>query len=182
MNLTKSHKEAIVRAVIADIPRKHTVASIEAKLQKITDAEVVKLTPKAVGDMWLNKELRHFIEYQTTNPGYMMANDNKTHIGSLCSVRYPRSIGEKKMREAVQTEFEAIIIPFMNETAAINEAEINLKASLHGIRTLKQFKLQYPELEKYAPSEHEKSSMLPAIANVMATLSNLGWPKDAQQA
>jgi hypothetical protein len=61
---------------------------------------------------------------------------------------------------------------------AIEQTESGLENALKGIRTRKQFVEAFPELEKYAPSEHKSGSMLPAIANVVADLSKLGWPKN----
>lgn len=64
------------------------------------------------------------------------------------------------------------------EFVALSQAREKLLAALTGIRTRKQFLEQFPELEKYAPADKGKPSFLPAVANVMADLSKLGFPKD----
>ena len=51
-----------------------------------------------------------------------------------------------------------------------------------GCTTVKTAKARLPEFAKYLPEEVEKTQNLPAIANLVADLTKLGWPKDAAQA
>ena len=45
--------------------------------------------------------------------------------------------------------------------------------------TVDKFFEAFPEFEKYLPSEAQPTKNLPALANVVADLSKLGWPKNA---
>lgn len=47
-------------------------------------------------------------------------------------------------------------------------------------KTLKQARERLPEFEKYPPKDVEKSpTMLPALANLVADLTKVGWPATA---
>lgn len=180
MNLTIMHKRAIVRAVIADIPRKFPAREVEVKLQAIVDESTMKVLPPKIAAVFADRELRMFLEFGNTNAGYMLPESGIGNVTGLGSIRYIRDIGLRD--EDGKLKFRALIDGFIEEHGQIQKAQLNLEAAITGIRTVKRFKETFPELEKYLPAEFEKTPMLPAIANVMASLSSLGWPKDAQPA
>jgi hypothetical protein len=74
-------------------------------------------------------------------------------------------------------QIKAIIAPYEKQEQDRLGAERKLFAAFEGINTLKQALTTFPEFKKYYPTEAEPTKNLPALANVMADLSKLGWPK-----
>lgn len=177
MNLTKFHKEAIVAAVIADIPRARKDPHGDA--QKIMDADIAQFAPKEIAAMWKDKALACYLDIGN-DPISFFAIDRRygTSLGHL-RVQSPR---KHTMSDAGKEAMKALYDELIGEADAIAAAETALTNSIAGLRTRKAFVAMFPELEKYAPAEPTMGTNLPAIANVMADLTKLGWPKGAQVA
>jgi hypothetical protein len=61
------------------------------------------------------------------------------------------------------------------------DAECHLKGVIESCSSLKQLNERLPEFKKYFPTEEKPVANLPALANVVAELSKLGWPKGANK-
>ncbi len=156
MKLTKLHKEAIVRAIMQDtppLPREKWADEIKAAVVKAMSPEVRKLykvKPYA---------LRHLnVEY--TNP-------------------HRRWGDEIPVGDVTKEQIKAIVEPYEKQVYERRDMETKLTHAFEGINTLKQALTAFPEFKKYYPTEMEPTKNLPALANVMADLTKLGWPKGA---
>jgi hypothetical protein len=76
-----------------------------------------------------------------------------------------------------QDQIKAILAPYEEQEDERHNAESRLSHAFAGINTLKQALTTFPEFKKYYPTEEQPTKNLPALANVMADLSKLGWPK-----
>lgn len=172
MKLNQTHKQAIVRAVIADIPRPN-MQELEAFINKCVEQELERFCPKAIAEAWKDVNCRRYLALTYINVGYMVEG-RKQRLDDFCSVSAPayHSFSEQFTRTVSPK-----IMEMVGEVNAIEEARKKLEAAIAGIKTRKQFIETFPELEKYAPEEATVGTMLPALTNVVSDLSKLGWPK-----
>lgn len=178
MNLNNSIREAIVRSVIADIPRKHT-KDLEERLQKIVDQDIAKNAPKPLATMWKDLGLRPYINDSHVHCGYLSTDKGYFYELERTFLHIPSSRHGNRytLSAAGQKEYDETITVAREEAKSIKEAQSKLEGALAAMRTTKQFKAAFPELEKYAPKEDVKTGFPVAIANVVADLSALGWRK-----
>jgi hypothetical protein len=52
-----------------------------------------------------------------------------------------------------------------------------LKSAIESCTTIKQLNDRLPEFKKYFPTVEKPVANMPALTNVVADLSKLGWPK-----
>jgi hypothetical protein len=157
VKLTKYDKQAIVNAIMADVPKPD-----KDKRRNDIQAAIVKAMNPAV-----RKVFKDF-------PGALRT----SHIGDLVyNDRYDSrylivgDVGEKVLEE--------ILKPYREQDAARYSAETKLRNAIESCTTRKALMERLPEFEKYFPAESAPlSKSLPALANVVADLSKLGWPKD----
>lgn len=154
MKFNKLTKQAIVRAIIQDLPP----IDKEARALAINAAIVKAMSP----------EVRKMF---------------KTHPTALrtASVQYVNPFrvwgSDVTVGDVTDTQLAEICKPYETEENERRQAEGKLAAAFAGISTLKQALTTFPEFKKYYPTEAEPTKNLPALANVMADLSKLGWPK-----
>ena len=154
MKLTKLTKQAIVRAIIQDLPpidKEARALAINAAIVKAMSPEVRKVFKTHPAALRTRS-----VEY--TNPFRPWGND--VTVGDVTN-----------------DEIKAIIAPYEKQEQDRLDAQRKLSAAFEGINTLKQALTTFPEFKKYYPTEAEPTKNLPALANVMADLSKLGWPK-----
>lgn len=155
MKLTKYTRDAIITAVMSDVPKpdkaKRRLEIVKAVLKAMSPEcrKVYLKTPEALrtyftGDLTYD----HVYEHRYIPQG---------------------DVPEAKIKE--------IIKPYQDEDDARASARRQLRAAVEGCSTLKQLKTALPEFEKYMPTEQQPTKNLPALANVVADLSKLGWPK-----
>lgn len=151
MRLSTYQKQAIVRAVMADVP----VADDEVIYQEAQAALVKAMSPN------VRKVYRE-------NPKALRT----AYVSDIFS-RYRRDliVGDADISKTLAPWHEAI------EKRA--EAERKLRSVVNGCSTLKQLKTALPEFAKYMPTEDKPTANLPALANLAADFSRLGWPKEA---
>jgi len=158
MKIDKYTKQAIVRAIMADVPpidKAKRRTDLQAAIVKAMSPEVRKVYNK------FPKALRTHYFGSTISTGYGSTDlivgdvDNKT--------------------------LDALIKPYVDEDTARHETECRLKGVVESCTTLKQLNDRLPEFKKYFPTEQQPSKNLPAIANVVADLTKLGWPKDGKK-
>lgn len=154
MNLTKIHKQAIVRAIMQDTPQPDRVKwadEIKAAIIKAMSPEVRKL-------------------YKTKPSALRHATVPYTNIH--------RNWGdEMPVGDVTREQIKEIVAPYEKQINERKEMENKLVGAFEGIRTLKQAETTFPEFKKYYPTEAQPTKNLPALANVVADLSKLGWPK-----
>lgn len=153
--INKWDKEAIVRAIMADVPMPDK-AKRKAELQ----ADIVKLMSPEARKLYKNTPdaLRTY------------------HLGDII---YDGNWSSRDIiRGDVPTEkIDEMCKKYKAEDEAVVSARRSLKGAIESCNTYKQLMTRLPEFEKYYPKPDAKSSNLPALANVVADLSKLGWPK-----
>jgi hypothetical protein len=153
MKLTKLHKEAIVRAIMQDTPPIDKVKRAEdiiAKIVKAMSPEVRKLY-KTKPDALRRTSVAYTNQY---------FNWHDVIVGDVSN-----------------DVIKEITAPYKQEEQERSDMHRKLTHAFSGINTLKQAMTTFPEFKKYYPTEMEPTKNLPALANVMADLSKLGWPK-----
>ena len=158
MKLNKLTKQSIVRAIIQDLPP----IDRDARATAIKDAIVKAMNP----------EVRKLYKIQ---PKALRT----------ATVRYTNPYGswghDVVVGDVTEEQIKAILKPYEAQEEERAQVENKLRAAFEGISTLKQAMTMFPEFKKYMPTEAEPTKNLPALANVMADLSKLGWPKTANK-
>lgn len=155
MRITKWDKEAIVRAVMNDVPMPDKTkrrAQLQAAVVKLMSPECRKLYKNCPDAL------------RTRNIGELI------YDGTWCS------------REIITGDVNASLVddlkkPYEAEDRARQDARNALKGAIEACTTLKQLNDRLPEFKKYFPTAEKPAANLPALANVVADLSKLGWPK-----
>lgn len=154
MNLTKLHKQAIVRAIMQDTPapdRRKWAEEIKAAIVKAMSPEVRKLYKTKPGAL-RHGRVPYTNEFRTWGDDFPVGDVTKEQI-------------------------KEIVAPYEKQMAERRDMEHKLKHAFEGIRTVKQAESTFPEFKKYYPTEAQPTKNLPALANVVADLSKLGWSK-----
>jgi hypothetical protein len=159
MKLNKFHKQAIVRSIMADVPKVD-----KAKRRAAIQAEVVKLMSPAIRKIY------------NTVPFAL----RKQHIGDLIYNGTSWNESDIIAGDVAEKDIKAICEPYKAEDEARYKAERSLAGVVEACSTLKQLKERLPEFTKYYPTEEAPTANLPALTNVVADLSKLGWPKGAK--
>lgn len=78
--------------------------------------------------------------------------------------------------------FVRAVMQDVPNTDTCNALKAKLTAAIAACFTLKQAKERLPEFVKYLPTDRDSTgtSNLPAVANLVADLVQLGWPKDKE--
>ena len=154
MKFNKLTKQAIVRAIIQDIPP----IDKEARAKAIHEAIAKAMSPEVRKLFKTHPAALRTASVAYTNPHRHWGND--VVVGDLTN-----------------DQIRAITKPYETQEEERGQAERKLAYAFEGINTLKQALTTFPEFKKYYPTEAEPTKNLPALANVMADLSKLGWPK-----
>jgi len=159
MKLNKYQKQAIVSSIMADVPKVD-----KDKRRAAVQAEVVKLMSPAVRKIY------------NTIPSAL----RKQHIGDLIYNGTNWNERDIIAGDVAEKDIKAICEPYKAEDETRYKAERSLAGVVEACATLKQLKERLPEFTKYYPTEEAPTANLPALANVVADLSKLGWPKGAK--
>ena len=158
MKLNKLTKQAIVRAIIQDLPP--------------IDAEARALAIKEAIVKAMNPEVRKLYKIQPK----ALRTATVAYSSPYRSWGHDTIVGD-----VTDEQIKEIIAPYDKQVQERDAMHRKLTAAFEGISTLKQALTMFPEFKKYMPTEAEPTKNLPALANVMADLSKLGWPKDAKK-
>jgi hypothetical protein len=155
--ITKYDRQAIVRAIMADVPtpdKKKRREELQAAIVKAMSPEARKLYKSCPS------ALRTY------------------HVGDVCYDGCDwdsRNVIVGDVKEVVVNEFKE---KYLAEDRAVSDAQYALKGAIEACSTYKQLMTRLPEFEKYFPKPNAPTANLPALANVVADLSKLGWPKN----
>ena len=153
MKLTKYDKQAIVRAIMMDVPKPD-----KTKRKDAIQAAVVKAMSPECRKLY-NKTPDALIRY---------------YVGGIIEEWSQREIIRGDVSEGI---IKALIKPYIDEEDARTKAESDLHNAVQACTTLKMLETRLPEFKKYFPTVEAPTKNLPALANVVAGLSKLGWPK-----
>jgi hypothetical protein len=161
MKIDKYVRQSIIKAIMNDVPKPD-----KAKRREDLQAAIVKAMSPAVRKVF--KEC----------PGAL-----KTHyFGDLIYDSLNWGSRDLVVGDVAQKKLDELTKPYKDEDDAIRAAHNKLELAIEGCTTRKSLMTRLPEFEKYYPAEEAPmSKSLPALANVMADLSKLGWPKGQTQ-
>ena len=150
MKIAKWQKDAIVRAIMADVPEVDStkvIADIQAALVKAMSPDARKLyslDPKALATRYIS--------------------------GNLTNIRHGHTfiVGN--------ADVGSIIKPWKEQACARDVARRQVHVAVESCNTLAQLKTRMPEFTKYFPTEAEPTKNLPAVINLLPSLTALGWP------
>lgn len=154
--VTKWDKQAIVKAIMADVPRpdkEKRRTELQAAIVKLMSPECRKVynkTPKALATK---------------------------HVGDIVYSGARWSDRELVAGDVTDKQIDTLVQGYKDEDDKRYKAECHLKAAIESCTTIKQLNDRLPEFKKYFPTVEKPVANLPALANVVADLSKLGWPK-----
>lgn len=156
MRLTKYDKQAIANAIMLDVPkpdkskRKSELQDAIVKAMSPECRRVYNKTPSALRTKYIGP---YIAEY---GPGEIVQGD----------------VPDKTIADLVEK--------YKAEDEVRRNARYKLESAIGACTTLKQLETRLPEFKKYFPTVEKPTANLPALANVVADLSKLGWPKGAK--
>ena len=166
MRLTRSDKDAFVRAVMDDVPQ----IDYDEIAAGIAREAIRASLPKTVADA-VSKHSECFDTMIVSLPyGIRNIHVRATSGGGFDELkRLPRG----------WDELEAFAKDKKTQDARLSALESKVRSVIEACSTLKQALERLPEFEKYLPKERDGTgvSNLPAIANVVSDLTAAGWPK-----
>lgn len=173
MRLTKSDKEAFVRAVIDDVPQ----------------IDYDELTRELVMKTLVSKLPQPVLTAYKHDPSWIKV----THITMPYPLRYVRgptlddSYSETTSRKLLGEEVFEQLVEYSEKKKEQEDRIDTLRAEVTGLinscQTRKTALVKLPEFEKYLPADRESNGTanLP-VANVVAGLVKAGWPKGERKA
>lgn len=151
MKLTKYEKESIVRAIMQDVP-----APTEEALKKEMQEAFIQGMSAPIKKLY------------------------KTHPKALKTTRV--SSWDSELSYGVDfisgdADYELVIAPFSARKQKRDDTRTKLHGAVMACNTLAQLNKLLPEFSAYFPTEAAPTKNLPAVANMVADLTLLGWPK-----
>lgn len=161
MKLSKLTKQAIVRAIWNEVPE------IDYKARKVViQAALVELfTP----------EVKAVYEKQ---PGALKAvycSPLSSYAGGSSDMSYEDR--HVTVADLTEEQIDSVLEPYTEEDRARVEARNKLVDLIMGCSTRNRLVKLLPECEKYLPAAESTDRSLPVVANVIADMTKLGWPK-----
>lgn len=178
MKLTNAIRDAFVRAVMNDVPQVDYVEQVRTEVYK----KAVERLPQAARALWEDPKTKPFVVTGMVHVG------GRVRIGVAEVPGFDGGSWNTEMVGAAKGEQEAFFAQF-DELIAKRDAqdehraglESKLRAVAYSCTTRKALLERLPEFEKYLPEEDAKSTQLPAVANLVAELTQAGWPKGSEK-
>lgn len=169
MKLTKSDRDAFVRAVMDDVPQ----VDYDEEAKKLAQAALLDAMPKKVRAAY------------DAHPEYFKSKSVETpyHLRDLHVFGVPDSGGYGCLRTdsfiEVWAELQHLAERKDAQKEKLSRLREKLAAVIGGCSTLKQAQERLPEFIKYLPADRTGTGVsgLPVVANVVADLTAAGWPK-----
>ena len=157
MKIDKYVRQSIVRAIMADVPKPD-----KTKRRADLQAAIVKAMSPEVRTVYKR------------NPGAL-----KTHyFGDLIYDSHDWKTRDLVVGDVTNAKLDELSKPYKDEDEAIHKAHNKLAGAIEGCTSRKALMTRLPEFEAYFPAEEAPlSKSVPALANMVADLSKLGWPK-----
>lgn len=148
MKLNQYQKDAVVAAIFQDVPtpnRDEIESAIQAEIVKGMSPDVRRVYRKA--------------------PNALARGESHCGIFDRRSVRFIVGDADEK----------SIIAPWQEQRKKYDDAKNALRNVINACSTLKQLQDRLPEFAAYFPTEDKPTPNLPAIANMVTTMMQLGW-------
>ena len=156
MRLDKYTKSSIIRAIMDDVP-----APDKAKRRTDLQAAIVKAMSPEARKLY-NKTPKALRTY---------------HVGDTIYDGCGWGTRDIIAGDVEDKAVEALLKPYKAEDDERSATKRKLQGIVEGCYTLKQLQTLMPEFKQYMPTEAAPTKNLPAVANMVADLSKLGWPK-----
>jgi hypothetical protein len=165
VKLTKSDRDAFVRAVMGDVPKVEYDDLARALMLK----HFRKLADLRLLAMYDDKVMRSRLTnlYIPTPTG-------------LTGVYHPLAPRDHyKFPPAIDAELAAMGQQSIAQSKALDELRDRVKSMIAGCTTLKAAQEKMPEFAKYLPASRDGlvDHSMPVVANVVDALVAAGWPK-----
>lgn len=168
MRLTKSDKEAFVRAVMDDVPQIDYDEIVRSKVH----AWALSVMPDEVRTAYL-KYPEYIETYCVSTPRWCTSvyAPVPAHVHDLAT-RAPE-LWEELIKLGEQKK---------EQTALHNSLEVKVTGLIETCSTLKRAKELLPEFVKYLPADRDTNGVLAnlPVANTVTDLMLAGWPKDRE--
>ena len=165
MNLTKTDKDAFVRAVMADVPH----VDYNEKARALLSAWDREAMPDAIRAIWDNSALRPYLARDQYH-----ANPRGLSSYSAVCLRASDLAPERA------AQIEKLAVESRAQSVERNKLEGVMASTIAPFRTLAAAKKGLPEeLHKYLPADRDATGVtnLPAVASPVDLLKAMGWPK-----
>lgn len=153
MKLTKYTKQAIVSSIMNDVPKPD-----DAKIKADIQAAMVKAMSPDIRKLFKAKPTALKLERISYEVGAAWAFD--VIVADLRDM-----------------EVREVLKPFKAAHEERKRIKEQIRYAIEVCTTLKQLTERLPEFKQYYPTEAKPTVNLPALANIVADLSKLGWPK-----
>jgi phosphoribosyl-ATP pyrophosphohydrolase len=195
MNLTKGHKNDIVRDILKDVPQ----IDYKTKIREYVQAEAVKLMPAAVLALYNDDGLRPFVATMRIYGRYYGSSGDCGYIhwvshdprNSTTLYLTANGVENDPLTQTLKVKVREVML----ELCTAAEKQDKDRESMHNklyhmllpIRTLKQAKtLLEADLHKYLPVEPPKGEKattgVALVPYVVDSLKEMGWPKKVEVA
>lgn len=171
MRLTKADKDAFVAAVMDDVP-------------KIDYDEKTRSLLKHWGLESLPEELRPMaVKYPDQfEKRYIRTPVNLPGVYVICRVDWVCD-GFQNKEPMLYAQLVALSQEAKKQKATLDALRRKVTGMINTCSTLKAAKKLLPEFEKYLPADRDGTGVVDLpVANVLADLTDLGWPKGEQHA
>ncbi len=156
MRLNTYTKKAIVSSIMNDVPKLDEAALKDS----IQTALVAAMTP----------DVQRI--YKTKPDVLRRERIFSNEVG--VSFNYDTIVADLK-----GADVRRVLKPFKDAHEERQRIVRQVTSAIEGCTTLNQLTTLLPEFKKYYPTEEAPTKNLPALANMVADLSKLGWPKGA---
>ena len=161
MKLTKTMREAFVRAAMQDVP---SIDYVEKARVIVTKREQAFLKKAGLDSADPNRLI-----YKSANFG-PYGNSHSFAVRGLS----PDEIRGIEADESIK----ALIAQHKDQKEGLDALRTKLSGAIEACTTREQAAEALPEFEKYLPSDEPKAlRSLPALANVASDFVKAGWPK-----
>lgn len=170
MRLTQTVRQAFVRAVMDDVPE----INYQDQAKKVVMADAESQLPAAIREAWKDPASAVFI-----NSCYCGMPYGLSSIGGV-----PRARGtDFKLSQKASSEVKAIAELAQAQKKTRAELKAKIEAVAESATTSKKLAELLPELAKYMPPDQETlaKANLPALADVVPSLTAAGWPKGGKK-
>lgn len=165
MKLTNAIRDAFIRGVMNDVPHE----DYDTQIRDLVMKKAVERLPKPAQVLWKDPATREYLATGRIYFKYKCIDDlpGVSDWGKWIGDEPPKEWFEdinalQKLEDAQKEKLEAV--------------EAKVRAVAYSCTTRKALLDALPEFEKYLPAEAPKGTGLPAVANLVKDLVELGWP------
>lgn len=174
MRLTKSHKDAFVKAVLDDVP---SIDYNEQVRALILDDSISQL-PKELQSFARDPKTTELINSQWKTIEKPRDKEGRW-VGSIgCTIKGASSEDYKPSKKA-QAQLDKWLPALVEQSNARLKLERDLYNTILAFSTVKQAQEAFPEFVKYLPVIVKKGELLPSTINknILIELARAGFPK-----